>query len=65
MREALESGRLDGYAADAFANEPPQSLSLVGHPRVIATSHIGAFTDESVERATVDAVENLLRALES
>ena len=63
VREALDSGQLDGYAADAFANEPPRSLELAGHPRVIATSHIGAFTDESIERATVDAVENLLLAL--
>ncbi len=61
--DALETGRLGGYAADAFAHEPPQSRALVGHPRVIATSHIGAFTDESVARATVGAVENLLAAL--
>ena len=63
IREALDAGTLDGYAADVLAHEPPRSLALVGHPRVVATSHIGAFTDESVERATVDAVRNLLDAL--
>jgi D-3-phosphoglycerate dehydrogenase len=61
--EAIESGQLDSYAADVFAEEPPRSLALAGHPHVIATSHIGAFTEESVERATVMAIENLLAAL--
>ena len=61
--DALNSGRLEGYAADTFAEEPPRSLALVGRAAVVATSHIGAFTDESIERATVGAVENLLSAL--
>lgn len=60
---ALEQGQLDIYAADVFAEEPPRSLALAGHPHVIASSHIGAFTEESVERATILAVENLLAAL--
>ncbi|MCB8875883.1 phosphoglycerate dehydrogenase [Acidisoma silvae] len=61
---AIESGQLDTYAADVFAEEPPRSLALAGHPHVIATSHIGAFTEESVDRATVIAVQNLLAALQ-
>lgn len=60
---AIESGQLDTYAADVFAEEPPRSLALAGHPHVIATSHIGAFTEESVDRATVAAIQNLLAAL--
>ncbi len=60
---ALESGRLDTYAADVFAEEPPRTLALAGHPHVIATSHIGAFTEESVDRATIAAIENLIAAL--
>jgi D-3-phosphoglycerate dehydrogenase len=60
---ALENGQLDIYAADVFAEEPPRSLALAGHSHVIATSHIGAFTEESVDRATVAAIENLLTAL--
>jgi D-3-phosphoglycerate dehydrogenase len=62
---AVESGQLDTYAADVFAEEPPRSLTLAGHPHVIATSHIGAFTEESVDRATVIAVQNLLAALKA
>ena len=60
---ALNSGRVDAYATDVFAQEPPQDLTLVKHDRVIAVSHVGGFTQESVERATVAAVANLLDAL--
>jgi D-3-phosphoglycerate dehydrogenase / 2-oxoglutarate reductase len=60
---ALNSGRLDVYATDVFAQEPPRDLRLAGHDRVIAVTHIGGFTQESVERATVAAVTNLLEAL--
>lgn len=60
---ALDGGHLDVYATDVFAREPPSSLSLVGHDRVIAVSHIGGFTQESVDRSTTAAVDNLLEAL--
>lgn len=63
MLAALERGAVDVYATDVFAEEPPQDLALARHERVIATSHIGGFTDESVERATSIAVANLLAAL--
>ena len=39
------------------------SLRLASHRRVIATSHIGGFSEESVDRATRIAVDNLLLAL--
>lgn len=60
---ALESGRLLAYAVDAFDTEPPAPSPLLQHPRCRPTPHIGAFTEESVRRATSYAVENLLRAL--
>ena len=63
--DALQAGRLGVYATDVFAEEPPRSLALAGHPNVIATSHIGAFTKESVDRATLIAVTNLLAAIGS
>ena len=62
---ALQSGQVDVYATDVFAQEPPNDLSLAGHDRVIVVSHIGGFTKESVERATTLAVANLLEALAS
>ncbi|MBN1838038.1 MAG: phosphoglycerate dehydrogenase [Spirochaetales bacterium] len=60
---ALEEGRLAGVATDVYDKEPPEDWSLARHERVIATPHIGAFTEESVERATVAAVENIIETL--
>ncbi len=63
VRAALDEGRLQTYATDVFIEEPPALGSLASHPRVIATSHIGGLTDESVSKATTIAVANLLAAL--
>jgi D-3-phosphoglycerate dehydrogenase len=61
---ALDSGALSAYAVDAFDEEPPKLTALLRHPRVIATPHLGGYTEASVRRATAQAVENLLRVLD-
>ena len=61
---ALEVGTLGAYAVDAFDAEPPEITTLLRHPRVIATPHLGGYTHSSVRRATAQAVENLLHALD-
>ena len=61
--KALNCDKLSGLAIDAFRREPPGDDPLVRHPKVIATPHIGAFTNESVSRACEAAVENLLDCL--
>lgn len=63
MLDALERGAVEAYATDVYAEEPPRDLALATHERVISTSHIGGFTDESVARATRIAVDNLLAVL--
>lgn len=60
---SLEDDSLRAYATDAVDSET-EIGALLRHPRVIATPHIGAFTGESVARATAAAVANLLDALE-
>lgn len=60
---ALDQGQIGCYATDVFESEPPVSLRLAGHRRVIATSHVGGFTRESVDRATRIAANNILAAL--
>ena len=60
---ALDRGDLRAYATDVFHAEPPEPSPLLSHERVIATPHLGGFTRESIGRATRDAVENLLAAL--
>lgn len=60
---ALDAGSLSAYATDTADAESPDLAPLLRHERVIATPHIGAYTEESVARATAVAVENLLQAL--
>lgn len=60
---ALDSGQVGTYATDVFATEPPGASRLTAHPRAVLTSHIGAFTVESVDRTTARAVDNILDAL--
>ena len=63
--EALAAGKLAGYAVDAYDKEPPDASPLLAHERVISTAHIGAYTAESVSKATRAAVDNLLAALKA
>ena len=61
--DALESDSVAGIAIDVYATEPPQDRRLAAHRRVVATSHVGGFTEESVDRAMSAAVGNLIEAL--
>jgi len=61
---ALESGALDGYAVDAFDQEPPVLTPLLRHPRTVMTPHLGGYTAASTRRASALAVANLVDSLE-
>jgi len=62
--EALDGGRLAGYAVDAYDEEPPVDRRLVEHVGVVATPHVGGYTTESVSRAALEAARNLLSVLQ-
>jgi D-3-phosphoglycerate dehydrogenase len=57
---ALDDGIWAGLATDVYRTEPPEDYKLVLHERVIATPHLGGYTEEGVDRATLAAVENII-----
>lgn len=65
MLAGLDSGKIGAFATDVFRTEPPDMTALLRHENVLLSPHAGGFTEESVDRATLIAVENLLRNLGS
>lgn len=61
----LDSGQIAGIALDVFEKEPPEDTRLVKNDKVITTPHIGGFTEESIDRAASEAVENLIEVLKT
>jgi len=64
LLDALESGHLGGAALDVFETEPPTDLSLVAHPRVVATPHLGASTREAQVRVGTEIAEKIRNYLQ-
>lgn len=60
---ALQSGKLAGAAADALRADPPTGSPLLGLENFLYTPHIGATTQESVERMALMAAQNAVAVL--
>lgn len=64
LLRALDSGRLAGCALDVGrAPDQMPSPALTGHPRVIATPHIGGLTQPAVEHQALETVAQLAELL--
>ncbi len=61
LLQALNSGKVRAAALDVYEKEPPEDFSLIDHPNVIATPHIGAAAEEGQKRAGLEVVK-ILRA---
>jgi len=61
---ALDSGHLHGAGIDVWTNEPTDPDNpLFRHPRVVATPHMAAYTEEGRRRSHVAAAEHVLSVL--
>jgi D-3-phosphoglycerate dehydrogenase len=44
---------------DVFEKDPPEDFTLIDHPNVVCTPHIGAAAEEGQERAGFEVVKIL------
>lgn len=61
--QALDNGKVNGYATDVYEVEPPELDPLINHEKTITTPHIGGYTRESIDKAVETAVDNILGVL--
>ena len=61
--ENLNSGKVRAACLDVFVGEPNANPSILSHPSIIATPHIGASTVEAQERIGLEIAENVRRII--
>lgn len=59
----LNSGKIAHACLDVFENEPTPTSTILQHPKLSLTPHIGAATNEAQERIGVELAEKLIEAL--
>ncbi len=57
---ALNEGIVAGAGIDVYEKEPPEDMSLVQHPNVICTPHLGASTYEAQENVGVQIAQQFV-----
>ena len=63
LLDGLNSGKVKAAAIDVFAKEPPDDWTLIDHPNVTASPHIGAQAEEGQKRAGLEVVRILKEKL--
>jgi D-3-phosphoglycerate dehydrogenase / 2-oxoglutarate reductase len=64
VADALEAGKLWGYAADVFEEEPPpRGHPLIGRPDVLLTPHSAAQTVEGLTNMATGVAEDVIAVL--
>lgn len=57
---ALDEGIVVGAALDVFEKEPPEDFTLIKHPKVLCTPHLGAATHESQDNVAIKIAEQFV-----
>ncbi|MCC6459246.1 MAG: D-2-hydroxyacid dehydrogenase [Saprospiraceae bacterium] len=60
LLEALETGKVGGAGLDVFENEPTPRESLLKHPKVSCTPHIGASTMEAQSYIGMELADKII-----
>jgi len=61
LLSALEQGKISKAALDVYVQEPPPKNSLlINHPKIIATPHLGASTQEAQKRVATLLAEQTI-----
>jgi len=59
LAAALDAGKVAGAALDVFTDEPAKENILFGRPDVVATPHLGAYTEEAQENVAIQVAEQM------
>lgn len=59
VKEALESGKITGYATDVYYEEPAKEHVFFGTEQVVCTPHIAASTHEAQRNVAQQAAEQI------
>ena len=60
LQWALDEGIVAGVALDVFETEPPTDFTLLKHPKVLCTPHLGAATKESQDNVAIKIAEQFV-----
>ena len=55
----LDNGKIKFAGLDTFENEPTPSVSILMHPKISLTPHIGAATSEAQDRIGEELAEQI------
>lgn len=62
LLDALDTGKIAGAAVDVIEREPPPTgHRVLGHPKLLMTPHIGAFTETAWNKGCNEAVDKVMR----
>lgn len=58
--DALESGKCAGVGLDVYIEEPPKDFTLINHPKVVCTPHLGASTYEAQSKVAEEIAQQFV-----